>query len=321
MMFPGSSSDVDADFQANSSRLARRRSRSIMQWIRRLHLYSGLFMFPWVMLYGITALLFNHPAAFPDRVQQRLGRADFVGTALEQMANPAGDAEQVVAALNAKFAEANATGSSFRLAQADQARYTRDVLVARARGAGQEHSVLFDLPSGTASVSTVKQDDGQRPPFAVRGLKVSGSLSERVKTGLPEALARKNLSADDAGISVGSSLSFLIEVDGQLWRAIYNVQTGAVSGRPAEAPGSLSIRQFLTQLHMSHGYPSQDVTKWCWAVAVDAMFVSMVFWGLSGLLMWWQIKAVRFAGASVLLSSLIVATLLAISMHSSIGGL
>ena len=277
-------------------------------------------MFPWVMLYGVTALLFNHPGAFPDRVQRTLARADFAGTALERMADPAADAGQVVAALNAKFAEAGATGSTFRLVQADQALYTRDVVVARARGAGQEHSVRLDLPSGTASISTMQQDDAEQPPFAVRGLKVTGSLSERVKTGLPEALARLKLSADDAGISVGSNLAFIVEADGRFWKALYNVQTGSVTGRPADAPGPLSVRQFLTQLHMSHGYPSQDTTRWCWAVAVDAMFVSMMFWGFSGLLMWWQIKAVRIAGALVFLSSLVVAAILGLGMHSAIGG-
>src|SRR5262245_33925407 len=59
--------------------------RVAMHWVRRIHLYSGLFMFPWVMLYGITALLFNHPGAFPDRVQHVLTREDFVATPLEQL--------------------------------------------------------------------------------------------------------------------------------------------------------------------------------------------------------------------------------------------
>lgn len=319
MIASGSECEVEPVVTTSLSRVRRPRSRSVMQWIRRVHLYSGLFMFPWVMLYGITALLFNHPGAFPDRVRRTLTRADFSGTALEQLANPAADAEQVVAALNAKFAADDATASSFRLVHADQALYTRDVVIARARGAGQEHSVLLDLPSGTASISTMQQDDTQRPPFAVRGLKVSSSLSERIKTGIPETLTRLNLSADDVSISVGSNLAFLIEAEGQLWRALYNVQTGAVTGRPADAPGPLTVRQFVTQLHMSHGYPSQDTTRWCWAIAVDAMFVAMVFWGFSGLLMWWQIKAVRFTGAFVFVSSLIVAALLTLGMHSAIG--
>jgi hypothetical protein len=290
-----------------------------MPWIRRMHLYSGLFMFPWVMLYGSTALLFNHPGAFPDRAQRTLTRADFAGTALETVADPAADAKQVVAALNARFAPAAAMGDSFLLVQPEQACYTRDIVVARARGTGQEHSVLFDLPSGTATISTMEQDNAQRPPFAVRGLKVPGSLGERVKSGLPEALTRLDLSADDAGISVGSNLAFLVEADGRLWRALYNVQTGAVTGRPGDAPDPPSPRQFLTQLHMSHRYPSQFGTPWCWAVAVDGMFASMVFWGFSGLLMWWRIKAVRFMGGLAFITGVIVAAMLALGMHSAIG--
>src|SRR5262245_21617562 len=41
--------------------------RPAMHWVRRLHLFSGLIMLPWVLLYGVTAFLFNHPGAFPDR--------------------------------------------------------------------------------------------------------------------------------------------------------------------------------------------------------------------------------------------------------------
>ena len=36
-----------------------------MRWIRRIHLYAGLLMFPWVLLYGFTALLFNHSTLLP----------------------------------------------------------------------------------------------------------------------------------------------------------------------------------------------------------------------------------------------------------------
>jgi hypothetical protein len=286
-----------------------------MHWLRRIHLYSGLFMFPWVMLYGITALLFNHPGAFPDRAQRTLSIDDFAGTPLERLTNGAADAEQVIAALNAKLVARGQSGPPYRLVEPDKAGYTREVIVARARGAGQEHSVLFDLPSGTALVSTAEQADGQEPPFAVRGLKVAGSLAERVKTSLPKALSRHGLRADDAGIAVGTELVFLVEADGGIWRATYNVQTGAVTGSPADSPSDLSTRRFLTQLHLAHGYPSEGGIRWIWALAVDAMFVAMVFWGVSGLFMWWQIKAVRAAGAVVLTASLILATVLALGMH------
>ena len=41
-----------------------------MRWIRTLHLYSGLFMLPWVFLYGFTALLFNHSTWFSETSQE-----------------------------------------------------------------------------------------------------------------------------------------------------------------------------------------------------------------------------------------------------------
>jgi hypothetical protein len=290
-------------------------SREAMHWVRRIHLYSGLFMFPWVMLYGVTALLFNHPGAFSDQPGRTLRLDEFKGTPLEEIADPAADAEKVIAALNAKLATSTAAKPTYRLVNPDQARYTRDRISARVRGEGQEHSVLLDLPSGTAYVSTEKQSQTELAPFATRGLKAPGSLSERVKLSLPKALARLGLSAEEAGIAVGTDLVFFVEADGRPWRATYSIQTGAVSGAPADSSSDLSLRRFLTQLHLSHGYASQGGVRWVWALGVDAMFASMVFWAISGLLMFWQIKAVRRVGAIVVAASLIIATLLAMAMH------
>jgi hypothetical protein len=272
-----------------------------------------------VMLYGITALLFNHPGAFPDHPQRILSGEDFAGTALARMADAPADAARVVAALNAKSSSRGMSGSPYRLVEPDRAAYTRDVVVARARGEGQEHSVLLDLASGTAVVGTAEQPDAQRAPFAVRGLKVPGSLGERVKAGLPKALARQGLAADDAGVSIGPELLFFVEADGRVWRGVYNTQTGAVSGRPADAGSRLSTRQFLTELHLAHGYASNGGSRWIWALAVDAMFASMVFWGVSGLLMWWQIKRVRVIGAVLMTGTLIGAACLALGMHRVLG--
>lgn len=36
------------------------------RWMRRLHLYSGLFLAPWMVIYGLSALLLNHNAQFRE---------------------------------------------------------------------------------------------------------------------------------------------------------------------------------------------------------------------------------------------------------------
>jgi hypothetical protein len=68
-------------------------------------------------------------------------------------------------------------------------------------------------------------------------------------------------------------------------------------------------------MHLAFTYPSRVDVRWFWAVAVDAMFVAMVFWGLSGILMWWQMKNQRRWGIATLLVSALVATALAAGMH------
>ena len=52
-----------------------------------------------------------------------------------------------------------------------------------------------------------------------------------------------------------------------------------------------------------------------WALIVDAMAFVMVFWGASGLLMWWQIKATRRLGVVVVLLSVVAAVWMGIGMH------
>jgi hypothetical protein len=40
-------------------------------FLRRTHLYLGLFVTPWLMMYALSTLVFNH-AALVDRFYQRL---------------------------------------------------------------------------------------------------------------------------------------------------------------------------------------------------------------------------------------------------------
>src|SRR6476661_6325569 len=67
-----------------------------MRVVRRVHLYSGLFLFPWVMLYGFTALLFNHPGVTPDVPVEHLAAASS-GSPLFGLPTARETAEQVVA--------------------------------------------------------------------------------------------------------------------------------------------------------------------------------------------------------------------------------
>jgi hypothetical protein len=61
---------------------------------------------------------------------------------------------------------------------------------------------------------------------------------------------------------------------------------------------------FLERFHRRRGYATGYRLDTAWAVTVDAVIVAMVFWALSGLWMWWEMKVTRAWGALALLAGI-----------------
>jgi hypothetical protein len=59
---------------------------------------------------------------------------------------------------------------------------------------------------------------------------------------------------------------------------------------------------FLGRFHRRRGYATGYALDSMWAVTVDVTIASMVFWVLSGLWMWWEMKVTRRLGTLALLS-------------------
>jgi len=57
---------------------------------------------------------------------------------------------------------------------------------------------------------------------------------------------------------------------------------------------------FLERFHRRRGYAAGYGLDTVWAVTVDAAIVGMVFWALSGLWLWWEMKVTRRLGAAAL---------------------
>jgi hypothetical protein len=302
----------DADAPRGSSSPSRLRYNAALKLVRRVHLFAGLFMTPWVFLYGVTGFLFNHPDAFPDRAICTTDRAAIAGTGLERFPAAPELADRIVEALNAR---ANSTG--YRLIRRESAAYSRALFVT-ATGGGREHSVRFDPESGAALIrSTALSETSSIPWPPGTSVSLADPPRDQLTRGVPALLGKLGIDAASTTIRNPPDLVCTIENEGRRWRVAYNLQSGALSARPADDPeGGLSTRLFLTRLHLSFTYPSRIDARWFWAIAVDAMFVAMVFWGVSGLLMWWQIKKLRAWGLVILALSILVATAMAAGMHA-----
>lgn len=65
----------------------------------------------------------------------------------------------------------------------------------------------------------------------------------------------------------------------------------------------------ITHLHQLHHYPDNLGARWLWMLAADATGLMLVFWGISGVIMWWQIKPTRLVGVSGLIIAAVIAFL------------
>lgn len=337
--------------QTTAPKPARRPLRKqAMHWVRRGHLYMGLFLFPWAILYGITAFLFNHPTAFSDQPSVSFDRSVLAGTPLESLSTPMEQAEAVVAMLN----EIQKPAVPYVLA--GEAKFARDFATASVKADGQTTSVFLDVKTGGGTIRTTPTRERkvlEKAPFATGGagpggrsgrgpagpagrsgpprgeittaggaVKLDNSLPERIKAAVPTILERSGFAAGEVTVTAVPDIVFPVEAGSKTWTATYSPLTGSVSGTPAndKPETELGWRRFLLRLHTAHGYPVEANSKWFWALIVDAMAFTMCFWGLSGLIMWWQIKATRRAGAIVLVLSAITATVLGFAMHAAMTG-
>ena len=66
---------------------------------------------------------------------------------------------------------------------------------------------------------------------------------------------------------------------------------------------------FLERFHRRRGYATGYALDTAWAVTVDLVIVTMVFWVLSGLWMWWEMKVTRPLGLMALLGGASLFTL------------
>jgi hypothetical protein len=51
---------------------------TFLLFVRRLHLYLGLFLLPWVVLFGLSSFPFNHPVPVQPRWSVRVDRASAI---------------------------------------------------------------------------------------------------------------------------------------------------------------------------------------------------------------------------------------------------
>ncbi|MCA8995910.1 MAG: PepSY domain-containing protein [Planctomycetaceae bacterium] len=278
--------------------------------IRRIHLYAGLFLLPWVLLYGITGAMFNHQELFPAVRFEAVDASLVRDAGMAEFPSPGELAQQVADAIE------QTANVEVVLNKGQSPEFTSPILFETYDGDGQ-HVVQIDPIQQTARLL-------HRPPNAeqeesllqnVQNIQLSPNPHQAAHDSARAIFAKHGLSSADQAKPLGwTKLNFLASVDGQPARITYVLKDGHIDVTKYTGEDGMIPRQFLLRLHTAHGQPPHWNMRMFWSLFVDAMALAMVTWGITGLVMWWQIKRTRLIGTVLIAVSLLVAAVMYFGM-------
>lgn len=292
------SSTPRAKITVTAPRTRSTKSR-VMLVVRRAHLYSGLLLLPFVALYGLTALLFNHASWLRPIEERALPHATVASSELVALTSAPDVMARAIAPAGIEPRNARWENSWSFETRAD-GRVERFDVDPRGRGGRalawpEDPRIASELPAKFAAADV----PGWREPKA-----------------LAAALALDlGLRAQDISMRRAPRLAFEFEDEGRALLARWDPAKETVQVVPNGGHDPVDL---LQSLHVAHGSPGYVDARWWWSWIVDAMGVAMLVWAASGTVLWWSIRAVRRAGLVVLALAAALSLALFAGMHAAI---
>lgn len=277
-----------------------------LKFLRRVHLYAGLFLLPWVFLYGITGAMYNHQGLFPAGESYSVDDAKLQESALKDIPSPAVLAKQVVESI--QKAKPN---SNIKLSSNHHAAFNNDIIL-ETRVKGKKHVVHINPVDHSAWITAPPQNEELGRQHAilrdVRNIKLNPNPYQKAKEALPDIMSGAGLGNPTPAKPLGwCKLNFLAEVDGETARVTYVLRDGHVDMTRFTGEDGMIPRATFLRMHTFHGRTPDASARNVWSFFIDLMALAMVTWGITGMVMWWQMKKLRKIGSLVLACSIITA--------------
>tara|TARA_Y100000588_G_scaffold392971_1_gene506978 strand:+ start:1403 stop:2386 length:984 start_codon:yes stop_codon:yes gene_type:complete len=296
----------------NKKSLWNKYSNRFLKFLRRAHMYAGLTLLPWIILFGATGILFNHPTWFSKQEVVFQGESEFVKEITGfHPTDPSKTASDVLKNLNLNRLEKGQTelslDKSYQPIVTGRLGYFLD-------NKDSQYFLYLNVINGEAKIEKrPKNPELNAPKIDGQTITINDQNSSKLEAGIIKLFK-------EAGISTNSRprifrrqphvLFRLKEANGTRYNVGYNLISGKVSARDTEQPPPTELRSILTRLHRLHHYPDAVNERWAWSLFVDLTGLMLIFWGVSGLIMWWQIKPTRVAGIIGITLAILVAFLI-----------
>lgn len=277
-----------------------------MRWVRRLHLFLGLFFFPFVIFFGITGLSFNHPTVGRGIPVVSASPEEVAEVARFRAWRPEAIARDTVAALRDQ-------GFAATFDEDEEASFSGwPLFVGRAPNGIQ--TATLSLEHGWASFTKrVPPKPPGSPPFAQAVVTLPQYSIEVLGEGLGALARSKDIPIEGVLAPhprVHPEVRFVVQDEnGRAWNVIYDLVSGTFTARPRDAFHGRSFAELLESIHKQHHYPPHRAASFFWSLFADLTAITLLLWALTGLTMWWQLKKLRRIGFGVLALSIVVAAL------------
>lgn len=279
------------------------RAGRVLRIVRRVHMYLGLLMCPWVLFFGLSGMLFNHPQIGRDGVGERLAAERLQRLTDIQPWDAAAIAERVVTRVNQQT-------PGYRLDEAHAPSFHGWPLLATQAKNGDKHVLILNLEQGAGihARHPARRTEPAAPFASEIEVNASMQLIEAQVSGLSKGLALDVVGPFKRHPKVAPEVRFrLRDPSGVLWNASYDMGAERLTGRPSDAPSPLFFVELLERLHKQHHFPINGGPELFWALVADLTGFTLILWALSGIAMWWQMKATRFFGVLALSAALLIA--------------
>lgn len=277
--------------------------------IRRTHLYTGVFLFPFIILIGVSGFLFNH-------------NSTFWGGPIQAVAAPSTASVKEItgfSGINAPDAaaeilkELNKGDKKYTLEDPASSHFTRPLSLQSG-----DLRVQLDLENASLSASKSVRDKPKVTKAPFEGFKPENALikTDEIAESFNKVFPDRKEEFEVSSFR-GSELRFNVKDDsGTVWNVRYDFVKNQFSGNASEDPASFNFSGFLTKLHKTHHYPHRINSKWVWVLMADLCALAIVIWGITGLVLAWQLKNLRKLCIGLLIVSLIAAVIISLANYS-----
>lgn len=270
-------------------------------------MYLGLFLLPFVALYGLSGILFNHPNMFESVQAQRIAPHELAGLS-PFSAQPA--AAAVVAALNEQ------QGIRYQLDSSMTPEFTGFTML-QAPAPDGRYLMFVNIERG-AGVLVKRTPRAARPDaFETTQVNVPNYAMSSVEHAAKDVLVDKGYPMVEplrAHPKIAPELRFQVrDPDEKRWNLVYHTYDGKLTGRAADSAQNIGLSRMLSMLHTTHHFPLKTGPLFFWALFQDLLGAAMLLWSLTGLVMWWQMRKTRIIGLAALVLALALAAWVTLS--------